>query len=174
MPAGVPPHKPDRIVTPPGHRAEMVRLAIEDNPAFRLDRLELDRPGPSYSVETLERLNERRSEGSSEHGSVFILSVEALLGLRAWRSPERLLELCRLAVVPRAGYRSPGRAWVAENFPGQEARVIFLDGPVLGHSSSDIRLRVTEGRSIRYLVPPTVERYIHEHRLYAFPPRPQN
>jgi nicotinate-nucleotide adenylyltransferase len=165
VPAGLPPHKPDRIVSAPSHRAAMVELAIADNPAFRLSRIELDRSGPSYSVETVRLLLEADPEPSPER-YVFIVSVEALASLHTWREPRRLLELSVLAVVPRLGARSPGRAWIAEHFPGQEDRVLFLDGPELGHSASDIRRRASQGRSIRYLVPPAVEAYIKEHSLY--------
>jgi nicotinate-nucleotide adenylyltransferase len=167
MPAGMPPHKPERIVTPPSHRLAMVELAIEGNERFRLSRLEVDRPGSSYAVETLERLvAEPVDEAAARHGYVFILSVEALAGLHRWREPQRLLELCRVAAVPRLGHRAPGREWLAEHFPGQEDRVLFLDGPDLGHSASGIRRLVAEGRSIRYLVPDAVEAYIREHDLY--------
>jgi nicotinate-nucleotide adenylyltransferase len=165
VPAGLPPHKPDRIVSAPSHRAAMVELAIADNPAFRLSRIELDRSGPSYSVDTVRLLREADQESSPER-FVFIVSVEALASLHTWREPRRLLELSVLAVVPRLGARSPGRAWIAEHFPGQEHRVIFLDGPELGHSASDIRRRASQGRSIRYLVPPAVVAYIEEHSLY--------
>ena len=139
----------------------MVELAIADNPAFRLERAELERPGPSYLVDTLGQL-------TREHPAplVFILSVEALAGLPTWRQPRRILELARLAAVPRLGHAPPPRAWLAEHFPGQEERVVFLEGPTLGHSSSEIRRRVKEGRTIRYLVPPDVEAYIRDHRLY--------
>jgi nicotinate-nucleotide adenylyltransferase len=165
IPAGSPPHKPERIVSAPSHRAAMVELAIADNPAFRLSRVELDRSGPSYSVDTLSQLLEADPEASPER-YVFIISVEALASLHTWREPRRLLELTAVAVVPRLGTRSPGRNWIAEHFPGQEDRVLFLDGPELGHSASDIRRRAGEGRSIRYLVPPGVEAYIKEHSLY--------
>ena len=167
VPAGMPPHKPGSSISPATDRAAMVVLAVADNPAFEVSRLELERAGPSYTVETIERL---RAEPPGPIGAdcelVFIVSAEALAGLRAWREPERVLELCRLAVVPRRGYHSPGRAWVAEHFPGREDRVIFLEGPDLGHSASDIRRRASSGRSIRYLVPPAVEQYVHDHQLY--------
>jgi len=167
LPAGIPPHKPDRIVTAPSHRAAMVELAIADNPAFRLCRAELDRPGPSYAVDTAAALVAAPPvEGADPRGYVWLLSVEALVELHTWREPQRLLELVRIGAVPRPGFRTPGRAWLSEHFPGQEERILFLDGPELGHSASRIRRLVGEGRSIRYLVPPAVEAYIHDHDLY--------
>ncbi len=167
VPAGVPPHKRGLAISPAAAREAMVALAIADNPTFRLSRVEIERPGPSYSVETVERLLEGRTPASDEGGQyVFILSVEALADLQSWHEPRRLLELCRLAVVPRRGYPLPDKAWLARHFPGQEDRVLFLDGPDLGHSASDIRRRASAGRSIRYLVPTTVEAYIRDHGLY--------
>ncbi len=167
VPAGMPPHKAGQIVSTAAHRVEMVRLAIADNPSFVLSRVDVDRSGPSYSVDSVGRLLEAPpSPWDPEAGFVFIVSAEALVGLRTWHEPERLLDLCRLAVVPRRGYSSPGRPWVAEHFPDHVDRVLFLDGPDLGHSASAIRERVAHGRSIRYLVPPAVDAYIREHHLY--------
>ncbi|CAN5531062.1 nicotinate-nucleotide adenylyltransferase [soil metagenome] len=167
MPAGVPPHKQGHVITPAAARTAMVELAIEDNGAFRLSRAEVDRTGPSYLVETLERLVRGESDAPSASEYVFLMSAEALLGLRTWRSPERILKLCRLAVVPRPGHRTAGRAWLEENFPGSQDRVRFLDGPELCHSSSEVRRLAADGRSVRYLVPPRVEAYIRERELYG-------
>jgi nicotinate-nucleotide adenylyltransferase len=171
LPAGSPAHKQEREITPAAHRVRMVELAIADNPCFTLSTLEVERSGPTYLVDTLERLSvEPALAVPGASGFVFILSAEALLALRDWRQPERILELCRLAVVPRLGLRMAGRAWVAEHFPGREDRVIFLDGPLLGHSATTIRARAGAGRSIRYLVPPGVERYIVREQLYGGTP----
>ena len=170
VPAGVPPHKPDRVISAPRHRAAMVAAAIADNPRFLLSRVELDRPGPSYSGDTVARLLGEPPEpgGPDLRGGAiaFILSAEAALGLPSWHEPQRLLSLCRLVVVPRPGHRLPGRAWLAEHFPGQEDRLLAIDGPDLGHSASLIRRMVGEGRSIRYLVPPAVAAYIRDQELY--------
>ncbi|MDQ3871337.1 MAG: nicotinate-nucleotide adenylyltransferase [Chloroflexota bacterium] len=165
VPAGVPPHKQGLSMSPATAREAMVALAIADNPTFRLSRVEIDRPGPSYSVDTVELLL-REDLAAEGRQYVFILSVEALAGLQSWHEPRRLLELSLVAVVPRLGHPLPDRGWLARHFPGQEDRVLFLDGPHLGHSASDIRRRASEGRTIRYLVPPTVEAYIRDHGLY--------
>ena len=167
VPAGMPPHKLGQRITPVAHRAAMVELAIRDNPAFSLSPIEADRPGPSYSVDTVERLlADPPQPWDPVAGLVVIVSMEALLGLETWREPERLLRSCRLAVVPRRGYPLRARAWVSEHFVGLEDRVLELDGPDLGHSASAIRERAAAGRSIRYLVPPAVEAYILDHGLY--------
>jgi len=166
VPASSPPHKPGRPVTDAAHRLAMVELAIAGNPAFTLSRLELDRGGVSYSVDTLEAL---RGQGIAEPW--FILSAEALAGLPTWREPDRILALCRLAVVPRGGYEPLDSAWVAARFPGLEGRVTFLPGPLLPISGSVVRRRAAAGRSVRYLVPDAVARYIADHALYTQPSR---
>ena len=166
VPASSPPHKPGRPVTDAAHRLAMVELAIAGNPAFAVSRIEVERGGASYSVDTLEAL---RSEGMEQPW--FILSAEALAGFPAWREPDRILSLCRLAVVPRGGYDPLDRAWVAERFPGREDRVTFLPGPLLPISGSVVRRRAAVGRSVRYLVPDAVARYIADHHLYSDPAR---
>jgi len=167
VPAATPPHKPGRPVTAAEHRLAMAELAIAGNPAFAVSRMELDRGGRSFTVDTLEALRAERGPGAEDPW--FILSSEALAELRSWRRPDRILELCRLAVVPRAGYDPLGAAWVAAAFPGREARVRFLPGPLLPISGSVVRRRAAAGRSVRYLVPDAVARYIAEHRLYDDP-----
>lgn len=165
VPASDPPHKRDRSVTSAAHRLAMVELAVSGNPRFRVSRIELDRPGASFAVDTMAELA-ARADAADRERPVFILSVEALWGFPTWREPRRILELCRVAVVPRRGTPAPDDPWLTQQFPGQEDRFVFLDGPHLGHSATDIRGRVAAGRSIRYLVPPAVEAYIGEHHLY--------
>ena len=113
VPAASPPHKPGRPVTDAAHRLAMVELAIAGNPAFAVSRLEVERGGASYTVDTLEAL---LRDGIEQPW--FILSAEALAGFPAWREPDRILELCRLAVVPRGGYEPLDRAWVRCAVPG--------------------------------------------------------
>jgi nicotinate-nucleotide adenylyltransferase len=164
VPAAEPPHKPDSVVTPAGHRLAMVELAVAGNPAFAVSGIEVERGGPSYTVETLETL---LRQGVSDPW--FILSAEALAGFPAWRRPDRILELCRLAVVPRGNHDALDAAWVREHFPGREERIAFLAGPLLPISGSVVRRRAAAGRSVRYLVPDAVARYIADHALYTEP-----
>ena len=164
VPAAEPPHKPDSVVTPAEHRLAMVELAVAGNPAFAVSGIEVERGGPSYTVETLETL---LREGVSDPW--FILSAEALAGFPAWRRPDRILELCRLAVVPRGDHDALDAAWVREHFPGREERIAFLAGPLLPISGSVVRRRAAAGRSVRYLVPDAVARYITDHALYTEP-----
>ena len=164
VPAAEPPHKPDSVVTPAEHRLAMVELAVAGNPAFAVSGIEVERGGPSYTVETLETL---LREGVSDPW--FILSAEALAGFPAWRRPDRILELCRLAVVPRGNHDALDAAWVRGHFPGREDRIAFLAGPLLPISGSVVRRRAAAGRSVRYLVPDAVARYITDHALYTEP-----
>jgi nicotinate-nucleotide adenylyltransferase len=165
VPAGIPPHKPDRVISAPQHRLAMVELAIGGNPAFEACRLELDRTGPSYTVDTVEALA-RPVDGGPAPDLTLILSAESFRGLPSWHEPRRLFGLARLAIVPRGGLAPPGKGWLEEHFPGIEARVVALDAPRLRLSATDIRGRVAAGRSIRYLVPDAVIRYIEDHDLY--------
>jgi nicotinate-nucleotide adenylyltransferase len=167
VPAATPPHKPGRPVTAAEHRLAMVELAVADNPAFRVSRLELDRGGRSYTVDTLAAIREQR--GPDAEDPWFILSSEALAELPTWREPDRILGLCRLAVVPRGGYDPPGAGWVAAHFPGRADRIRFLSGPLLPISGSVVRRRAAARRSVRYLVPSAVADYIAGHRLYGDP-----
>jgi nicotinate-nucleotide adenylyltransferase len=163
VPAGQPPHKPAGAVTPVEHRFAMVELAIADNRAFGLSRVEVERPGPSYTIDTVEALARDTDD------LVLILSAETFAELPSWHEPERLFDAARMAVVPREGYPAPDPAWLAEAFPGRAERVDYLEGPRLGLSSTAIRARVAAGRSIRYLVPDMVEAYILDKQLYRRP-----
>ena len=169
VPANVPPHKLEGAVASVEDRLAMVDMAIADNPYFDLSRVDADRPGPSFTVDTVAILAPEswtRARGS-EPDLTLIMSSETLAGLPGWRDPERLLAACRIAVVPREGHPAPEPAWLRASFPGFEARFDILDGPRLGISSTAIRERVAAGRSIRYLVPEAVERHITDHDLYT-------
>jgi nicotinate-nucleotide adenylyltransferase len=174
IPNRAPVHKPARPVSPAADRAAMVALAIADNPAFALSRIEIERAGPSYSVDTLETLATEVRAAGGEPDLTFIVSAEAYAGLASWYRPERLLELCRMAVVPRPGARPVDVPAMARLVPGADRRTVVLDGPWIGVSATEIRARVAAGRSIRYLVPDAVVAYIGDHGLYAGPNRAPN
>ena len=164
VPAAASPFKPDRAVTDAGHRLAMVEAAIAGNPAFEASRVELDRPGPSYTVDTLEA-----AAAAGDSDAWLIVSSEALAGFPRWREPDRILELARVAVVPRGGFEPLDEAWVSAHFRGREDRFAFLAGPLLPISGSVVRRRAAAGRSVRYLVPEAVAAYIARNRLYAEP-----
>jgi nicotinate-nucleotide adenylyltransferase len=139
----------------------MVRRAIADNPNFKLCTLEVERPGPSYTVDTLMMLREQLG---SEVSLFFILGRDTLAELPSWKEPKKLAQLCRLVVAPRLG--SKDLQHLETEIPGLLDKVIQLDMPVIEISSSGIRERIARGLPIRYLVPAEVEKYITEQKIY--------
>ncbi len=168
MPAGEPVHRPSAHAVAE-HRARMVEAAIVDNDAFSVSRMEIDEAMSGYSVDTVARLHDE----FPGRDLFLILSTESAAHLAEWRDPERLLDLAEIAVVPRLGYANLSLEWIEKHFPGRVDRFSFVSTSLLGHSSSDIRARLAVGRSIKYLVPPAVERYIGEHGLYGADDRPE-
>jgi nicotinate-nucleotide adenylyltransferase len=164
VPAGQPWLKVDHNITSAIHRVEMVRRAIATNPHFELCTLEVERPSPSYTVDTMEMLQEQLGAQAS---FFFILGRDALVDLPLWKEPNKLIQICRLVAVPRLSSDLPGLKSLEASIPGLGGNVIQLDAPVIDISSSQIRRRLAQGLSIRYLVPDEVERYIVEQRLYS-------
>ena len=162
VPAGLPPHKPARPISPAEHRVRMVELAIADKPHFALSRVDVDRSGPSYTVDTLELL---RARWGPDPRFFFIEGNDSLSELAGWYRPRRLIELCELAVVARPGSQID-LPELERRLPGITGRLHRVDMPLLQISSSDLRARVRAGRSISYLVPPEVEAYVRQHGLY--------
>ena len=173
VPARVPPHRPDRPLASADDRAAMVALAIAANPAFELSTLELDRDGPSFSVDTLRTLagtTTREPGGQSiparRPDLWFILSAQAFADFLDWRDAAGILELSRLAVLPREGHPQADLEEVGRVLPRLVDRVQLLDGPRLRLSATEIRSRAARGLSVRYLVPDAVAAYIGDHSLY--------
>lgn len=162
VPAGLPPHKLHIHVTPTEHRLNMVQLAIADNPHFALSRVDVDRFGPSYTVDTVELL---RDEYSPNAELYLIMGSDSLAELLTWHKPERLIRLCRVVALRRPGYRVDLEE-LNRLLPGAIARVQLLEMPLLEVSSTDLQRRVRMGLPIKYLVPPAVEAYIRQHGLY--------
>jgi nicotinate-nucleotide adenylyltransferase len=162
VPTARPPHR--EIEQDPGieARVEMCEAAIADDDRFELSRLELEREGPSYTVDTLREMH----EASPDDELFLILGGDQAASLRSWHEPEELLELADVATVERIGF---SRASVSIRLGGLKGaeRLRFLDMPLIQVSSSSIRRRAGEGKPIRYLVPDAVVRYIQEHDLYA-------
>jgi len=162
VPAGQPPHKPDQTILESEHRLRMLELALADNPNFELSRVDIDRPGPCYTVDTLAILLEQRGPGTE---LFFIMGTDSLSELLSWHDPARLIRLCRIAAVFRPGYVADLDVLEA-SLPGLKDRVIMVPAARLDISSSDLRDRVRAGWPIRYLVPAPVEAYIRQHGLY--------
>ena len=162
VPAGQPYFKEAAAVLPSRHRMEMARLAVRGKPGFECSALEVERPGPTYTVDTLRQLS-REMKGDE---LFFILSWSSLEELPGWREPSGIIEFCRLVVVPRPGYRLPDLEALESWIPGLSKRLIVMDKPRLHISASDIRRRAAQGLPISHLVPEAVEEYIRIHRLY--------
>jgi nicotinate-nucleotide adenylyltransferase len=164
IPAGEPPHKPERNISPASDRVAMVEAAIADNPGFRLSTIEVERDGPSYTVDTLAAL-----AGAGFGPLALIISMDSFLGLPTWREPERVLSLATLVVAPRDGVEDAPDDFLAARLPGVAASVVRLAGPHLRLSASEVRRRAAAGRSVRYLVADAVAAYIGDHALYGGP-----
>jgi len=162
MPAGDPPHKPDRTISAAHHRQRMLELAIAGKSYFAISGVDLNRPGPSYTVEALYLL---RREWGPAPIFFFIEGADSLVEIVKWYRPERLIDLTEIAVVDRPGAQVD-LAGLEARLPGLSARLHWVRMPLLQISASDIRARVRDGRPISYLVPAAVEAYILEHGLY--------
>jgi len=168
VPAAQPPHKARTTITAPEHhRLRMVELAIASNPYFEISRVDIDRPGPHYSVDMIPLLQE---EYGPQTQFYFIMGLDSLSEIPTWHEPSRLLELCHLAVASREGYDADLQA-LEKMLPGISARTLLLDTPELEISSTDIERRIKEGLPIKYLLPEAVGEYIYAHRLYLDPTR---
>ncbi|MBM3686711.1 MAG: nicotinate-nucleotide adenylyltransferase [Actinobacteria bacterium] len=157
VPTGQPWQKSDRHVSAPEDRYLMTVIATAADDRFSVSRVDVDRDGPTYTVDTLRDI---RTECGEDHDFHFITGADALGEILSWREPDEVLRLAHLVGVTRPGHvlADPGLA------PG---RVTLLEIPALAISSSDIRARVARGEPIRYLVTPGVEAYIAKVGLYA-------
>ncbi len=163
VPAGDPPHKRHRYLTPGIHREAMVKLAIASNPHFELDRTDLDRPGPHYAVDMVRLIRSKLGDGVEVY---FLVGLDSLIDLPRWHKPQELLSICRFVALSRPGYRLDWEE-METVLPGVRERVHLLDMPELEIASHVLQQRVREGRPIRYQVPQAVEDYIREHGLYV-------
>jgi len=163
VPAGQPWMKADHEITATDHRVEMVRRAIAGKPGFELSTVEIDRPGPSLSVDTVDVLHRQLGRKAELY---FIVGWDSLAGLSQWKEPERLVKMCKLVAVNRPGFSRPHLKKLEPEIPGVLKSVIWLDIKPIDISSSEIRKRVEEGSSIHGMVPESVERYIKENNLY--------
>lgn len=164
VPAGTPPHK-DSTRTPDFHRAAMTQIAIGDNAHFELCRVDLDRPGPHYTVDMISLLRERYPGAEF----TFIMGEDMFKDLPNWRNADGLFTEGKLgvAVMRRLGVKGELRADQHEAaLPGLASHVTMLKSPLVEISSTDIARRLREGESGRYIVPDAVLQYIRENHLY--------
>ena len=163
VPAGQPWLKEARPILAAEHRVQMVRLAIAEGPCFRLSTIEIERAGPSYTVDTVTELQAQLGTGDE---LFFILGWDNLARLPQWREPSRLIKTCRLVAVPRPGYSLPDLASLEAVIPGLSRRLILLEKPEIDIDATEIRDRVAQGLPISHLVPGPVDDYIRQHKLY--------
>ncbi len=165
VPAARPPHKQHQALTPFEKRVDMLRLAVSGQPAFRVEDLEKDRPGPSYTADTLRILKERQPANEL----FLILGADSLNDLPGWYEPRDVIELATLLIVARPGWEMPPltAVWQALGRDGAEpVRIEIVHCPLIDISSRDLRQRVAAGQTIRYMVPRAVEAYVQDKKLY--------
>ncbi|HEX4840545.1 MAG TPA: nicotinate-nucleotide adenylyltransferase [bacterium] len=166
VPNRYPPHKDLDGVSAPEHRYHMTLLATATNPDFAVSRLEVDRPGPSYSIDTIRELRQVYQADAL----FYITGADAILQVvrGAWEGSAELLTLCQFIAASRPGFPIDVHDLRRFNVTGQQlSNIHVIEIPALAISSTDIRRRVTAGLPIRYLVPEPVETYIHKHGLYG-------
>jgi nicotinate-nucleotide adenylyltransferase len=152
IPTGVQPFKSEGTRAPAADRVAMLRLALAGAPGFTLETCEVDRPGPSYTVDTL-RAFEAREPGRS---FILLLGTDAGRDFPRWREAEEIVRRAKVALLARPGHEAPAGSWVSAVVPM----------PALEISATDLRQRVADGRSIRYFVPDAVAAYVAERGLY--------
>jgi nicotinate-nucleotide adenylyltransferase len=165
IPAARPPHKLDRPLTPFAQRVEMLALAVAGHPSFRIDDLEKDRPGPSFTADTLAELHRRHPDAEL----FLLLGSDSLPDLPSWYNPRDVVERAGLLVVMRPGHPLLNESDLRAKLPlpaESPLRLQAVDVPLIDIASHDLRRRAAEGRSLRYLVPRAVECYILDKRLY--------
>ncbi len=156
VPASTPPHKRGSEISPGDKRFAMIRAAVKDDPHAAASRIELDRGGVSYTIDTIRALKAMNPGAQLS----LLIGMDNLIDFRSWKAPEAILEEATVIVMTRPGYEAGS---------GEKPLLRFMElceVPYIGIASRDIRRRVANGKSIRYLVPEAVERYIQKNGLY--------
>lgn len=164
VPTGQPWLKEGQPVSPAGDRVEMVRLAIVGKADFEMSTVEVERCGPSYTVDTLDVF---RDQLGAEAELFFLLGSDAIADLHRWKEPNRVIEMCHLVAFSRPGFRLPSLDSLERKVPGISERVILVEGPDVDVSATEVRRRAAQGLPISGMVPAAVERYITAKRLYT-------
>ena len=158
----VPPHKPDRIITPIAIRCEMVQAAIHENPTFEFSSVDIDRDPPHYAADTMLLLRQSYPQAHL----TYLMGADSLRDLPKWHQPELFIQRCEwLGVMRRPGVKVDlGR--LITRFPELAFKIRFIDVPMLEFSSSDIRQRVAQGSTYRYFLPEKIYQLVLRHHLY--------
>lgn len=164
VPAGQPMSKVSERITSAAHRLAMLCLAVAGKHSLKVSAMEIERPGPSYTVDTIAGL---RNRYNSEDELYFILGWDSLEQLPEWHEPARIISLCFLVAVPRPGWSRPDLKALEADVPGISERVVFLEKPRVDINASAIREMAARGETIDHFVPEPVVDYIKEHKLYT-------
>lgn len=171
VPSGQPPHKKGRRLSSARDRFMMTVLAVTTNPWFDLSPVEIDRRGFSYTIDTVEEFRGLYGETTE---FFFITGLDAIEEILTWHRVNELLTLCNFIAATRPGYHLEGMSEFCRKLAPEVKKVIhLLEVPALAISSSDIRERVRQGRSIKYLLPEAVEHYIYKYQLYQADDNPE-
>jgi nicotinate-nucleotide adenylyltransferase len=160
-----PPHKQDQVITPVEDRLAMVQLAIADNPAFELSRIELDRPGPHYTLDSIKLI-----AGQNPNAEIVpIIGEDSLRDLPTWHEPQQIVYACHWIGVMRRPNDESNLEELERELPGIRSKIHYVDAPLLEIASREIRSRIATGKSVRYYLPSAVYEYIEQHHLYQHP-----
>ena len=165
VPSGQPPHKKGKVITDKEHRYLMTVLATAANPYFEVSRTEIDRPGESYAIDTVRYI---RSKMNPDSELYFITGADAIIEIVTWKDMEELFANCIFIAATRPGYNleEMNKQLLKKLSPENLAKIIPLEVPAMAISSTDIRRRVKEERTIKYLLPESVENFIKKNDLY--------
>jgi nicotinate-nucleotide adenylyltransferase len=158
IPAAIPPHKQNLILTDSKHRYRMIQIAIENYSDFEVSNIELKRSGISYTIDTIFYFKKKFE--LSKDNLVLIIGADSLIDFPNWKDPAKIIKNCQIVVLQRSEVNM-NRA-----NPGYLRQVMMLQSPLIDISATDIRHRVKQGESIAQFVPPAVEQYISKHSLY--------
>jgi nicotinate-nucleotide adenylyltransferase len=157
-----PPHKQDRLITSSIDRLAMVEAAIRDNEKFELSRVEIDRPGPHYSIDTVRLLQEEFPKAML----IYLMGGDTLVYLPKWNRPDEFVMACHQIGVMRRPDDKIDLAAIEMELPGVSEKVQFIEAPLLEIASKQIRRRIAEGRPYRYYITPAVVEVIKERGIY--------
>ncbi|MGI6097100.1 MAG: nicotinate-nucleotide adenylyltransferase [Dethiobacteria bacterium] len=164
IPSGSPPHKRNITITSAEHRYLMTVLAVIANPYFAVSRYEIDRDKPSYTIDTVKHFSEVYGQRAKLY---FITGADAILEIMTWKDYSELLSRCFFIAASRPGYPFRKLQELAKTVPEINSSVRFLEIPAMAISSTFIRKRVAQGKTIKYLTPDPVEQYIRKNKLYV-------
>ena len=166
VPSGCPPHKIDHGIASKENRYLMTELATLSNPYFAVSRVELEREGYSYAIDTVRYFQRLLSPGGRLY---FITGADAILDIVSWHAAQELLDCCVFIAATRPGFRQEiiRERLKAQLTPEKLEKIVAVEVPAMDISSTDIRRRLSEGRTIKYLLPETVEEFIYKNHLYG-------